>query len=640
MDAASRMLGDRYEVGPLLGRGGMAEVHEGRDTRLGRRVAVKLLRSDLARDPVFQARFRREAQSAAALNHPNVVAVYDTGEDSVLEAGGAPARLPYIVMEYVAGRTARDLLRENGDDSGGVGVARAVDVTVGVLDALEYSHRAGIVHRDIKPANVMVTPRGGVKVMDFGIARAIADASATMTQTQAVLGTAQYLSPEQARGESVDARSDLYSTGCLLYELLTGRPPFVGDSPVSVAYQHVREVPQPPSRFNPDVGDALDRVVLKALAKDRDDRYPDAAAFRDDLLAARAGRTVSAPGVAAAAAAATAATQAVPPVDAARTQAFAVPSASAAETITARRSEGPPEEPRRGRLAGYLALALAVLAVFALAAFLANRLVASDQPDVAQVAVPPLIGLTGEEAKAALDDVGLNYVSGEPVEDSGREPGTVVDQSPEARTRVDVGSDVTVRLAAEPDQVAVPSVVNQTESQARQTLAEAGLVAGDVSWEDHPTVPRGSVIRTDPEAGATVTEGTQVTLVLSTGEMELPNLVGVPYQEARAELVQSDFKVVVLREPTDEQPVDHVVSQDPGPGRVKQGAEVTLVVADPPPTPTTEPTPEPTTEPTLEPGPTSEPTAGPTRKPADGPTEGTGAPTQAGDAAPTDATGG
>ncbi|MFP5336021.1 MAG: protein kinase domain-containing protein, partial [Actinomycetes bacterium] len=269
VDTPPRMLGDRYEVGALLGRGGMAEVHLGRDTRLGRQVAVKMLRADFARDPVFQARFRREAQSAAALNHPNVVAVYDTGEDAVLESGGAQARLPYIVMEYVQGHTARDLLRAralDGADPHGIGIEEAVDITVGVLDALEYSHRAGIVHRDIKPANVMITPRGDVKVMDFGIARAVADSSATMTQTQAVIGTAQYLSPEQARGETVDARSDLYSAGCLLYELLTGRPPFVGDSPVSVAYQHVREVPQPPSTFNPEVPDSIDRVVLMALA--------------------------------------------------------------------------------------------------------------------------------------------------------------------------------------------------------------------------------------------------------------------------------------------------------------------------------------------------------------------------------------
>ena len=247
VNQSPRVLGNRYEVGDLLGRGGMAEVHLGRDTRLGRVVAIKLLRPDLARDPLVQARFRREAQSAAGLNHPAIVAVYDTGEESVTESGGSIVALPYIVMEYVEGRTLRDVLRE-GDP---MDPQHALEVTGGVLSALDYSHRMGIVHRDIKPANVMLTTNGEIKVMDFGIARALADVSATMTQTQAVIGTAQYLSPEQARGETVDARSDLYSSGCLLFELMTGRPPFVADSPVAVAYQHVREAPLPPSAGPP-----------------------------------------------------------------------------------------------------------------------------------------------------------------------------------------------------------------------------------------------------------------------------------------------------------------------------------------------------------------------------------------------------
>ncbi|HYO19465.1 MAG TPA: protein kinase, partial [Dermatophilaceae bacterium] len=242
MNSATRLLGGRYQVGALLGRGGMAEVHEGHDTRLGRTVAIKMLRSDLARDPSFLARFRREAQSAAGLNHPAIVAVYDSGEDEDVDSHGGTVALPYIVMEYVEGRTLREILNETTVMEAG----EAARVTEGILDALSYSHRMGIVHRDIKPANVMLTPSGDVKVMDFGIARAIADTAATMTQTQSVIGTAQYLSPEQAQGKQVDARSDLYSTGCLLYELLTGRTPFVGDSPVSIAYQHVGQAPQPP----------------------------------------------------------------------------------------------------------------------------------------------------------------------------------------------------------------------------------------------------------------------------------------------------------------------------------------------------------------------------------------------------------
>ncbi len=280
-------VGDRYELGDVLGRGGMAEVRRAMDTRLGRPVAVKQLRVDLAQDPTFQARFRREAQSAAGLNHPTIVAVYDTGEEPDPRTG---VGVPYIVMELVEGLTLRDVLREGGK----IMPERALELTQGVLDALSYSHKAGIVHRDIKPANVMLTPNGNVKVMDFGIARAVADTSSTMTQTAAVIGTAQYLSPEQARGEKVDARSDIYSAGCLLYELLTGRPPFIGDSPVSVAYQHVREAPVPPSKLNPAISPEIDAIMLKALAKSPDERYQSARDMKADITRLLAGEQVTA----------------------------------------------------------------------------------------------------------------------------------------------------------------------------------------------------------------------------------------------------------------------------------------------------------------------------------------------------------
>src|SRR3954449_7124900 len=286
-------VGARYELGELLGRGGMAEVRKGTDIRLGRTVAVKRLRTDLASDATFQARFRREAQSAASLNHPAIVSVYDTGEE--LSTDGSNVSQPYIVMEYVAGRTLRDIIREGRK----ILPERALEITSGVLAALDYSHRAGIIHRDIKPGNVMLTPSGDVKVMDFGIARAVSDASNTMTQTAAVVGTAQYLSPEQARGETVDSRSDVYSTGCQLYELLTGRPPFVGDSPVSVAYQHVREQAPPPSSLDEDLTPEIDAIVMKSLAKNVADRYPSAAAMRADIDRYLAGKPVQAPPVAA-----------------------------------------------------------------------------------------------------------------------------------------------------------------------------------------------------------------------------------------------------------------------------------------------------------------------------------------------------
>ena len=281
------VIGGRYELEDLLGRGGMAEVRRAVDTRLGRPVAIKQLRTDLAADPTFQARFRREAQSAAGLNHPNIVAVYDTGEETDPRTGTS---IPYIVMELVEGPTLRDVLR----DGRKILPERALELTQGVLDALSYSHRAGIIHRDIKPANVMLTQTGTVKVMDFGIARAVADTSATMTQTAAVIGTAQYLSPEQARGETVDARSDIYSAGCLMYELLVGRPPFVGESPVSVAYQHVREAPVPPSQLDPVITPDIDAVTLKALAKDPADRYQSAREMKADITRVLAGQQATA----------------------------------------------------------------------------------------------------------------------------------------------------------------------------------------------------------------------------------------------------------------------------------------------------------------------------------------------------------
>src|ERR1700752_2305499 len=281
-----RLLGDRYELEGVVGRGGMAEVYRARDIRLDRIVAIKTLRADLARDQTFQARFRREAQSAASLNNPSIVAVYDTGEDL---SSGVP--VPYIVMEYVDGRTVRDLLIEGHR----LLPERALEIISGVLRALEYSHQAGIVHRDIKPGNVMVTRNGDIKVMDFGIARAMSDSQATMTQTAQVIGTAQYLSPEQARGERVVARSDLYSTGCLMYELLTGRPPFLGDSPVAIAYQHVRENPVPPSRVDPEVPQWADAIVLRAMAKDPRDRYQSAAEMRQDIQRALQGMPVAGP---------------------------------------------------------------------------------------------------------------------------------------------------------------------------------------------------------------------------------------------------------------------------------------------------------------------------------------------------------
>src|SRR6201984_2707752 len=339
-----RLLGGRDELGGMFGRGGMAEVFRARDIRLDRIVPVKPLRAALARDQTFQARFRREAQSAASLNHPSIVAVYDTGEDIV---GGTP--IPYIVMEFVDGRTLRDLLR----DDRRLLPERAAEITDGVLRALDYSHRNGIVHRDIKPGNVMLTRAGQVKVMDFGIARAVSDAQATMTQTAQVIGTAQYLSPEQARGERGDARRDLYSTGRLLYELLTGRPPFLGDSPVAIAYQHVRENPIPPSRIDPEVPQWADAIVLKAMAKDPRDRYQSAAEMRTDIQRALQGVPVAAPRTSAYGAA----TQRVGPATAMR----GMQTGAISDYPDDDQGDGYPPDEHRSRLAMWLWIAGAII---------------------------------------------------------------------------------------------------------------------------------------------------------------------------------------------------------------------------------------------------------------------------------------
>src|SRR3954470_23437490 len=357
-----RLVGDRYELGELIGYGGMAEVHRGRDSRLNREVAIKVLRADLARDPSFINRFRREAHSAAGLNHPAIVAVYDTGEDAMPDGNA----VPFIVMEFVQGRTLRDILKSEGRLPG----RRAMEITADVCNALDFSHRNGIIHRDIRPANVMITPAGAVKVMDFGIARAVADNSATVTQTANVIGTAQYLSPEQARGEQVDARSDVYSTGCLLYELVTGVPPFQGDSPVAVAYQHVRENPVMPSARNPDVPRVVDSIVMKALAKNQLNRYQSAGDMRQDLQRALADQPVLAEAIM---------------TDAERTQFIA---RTPPPPIALRRTEYPPDEDdsRRTGLI-WAAVVIALLLVIGAAAY-AIVFLGKDDNATKSVAVP------------------------------------------------------------------------------------------------------------------------------------------------------------------------------------------------------------------------------------------------------------
>jgi serine/threonine-protein kinase len=562
------VLGGRYEVGELLGRGGMAEVHIGRDTRLGRTVAIKILRSDLARDPTFQARFRREAQSAAALNHPSIVAVYDTGEDVVTSPTGAASHIPFIVMEYVEGHTVRELLK----DGSAVPLDEAAEIVSGVLVALEYSHHAGIVHRDIKPGNVMLTPAGAVKVMDFGIARAMADSAATMTQTHAVVGTAQYLSPEQARGEIVDARSDLYSTGCLLFELLTGRPPFIGDSPVAVAYQHVTAAPVAPSALAADVPEAFDRVTLKALAKDRNLRYQTAAEFRADLEAAVRGTAVIAPPLAGAAAApATGAATAVMNPVSGGTRVLP-PTRPAAPAPASAQAE--PEEPPRRRTG--LIWFLVLLGLAAIAGIVALGMRGATPVSPTTVAVPDLTGLTEAEARSALSDAQLE-MSAQTEPSADVEQGLAVRWEP--TDQAEEGSVVTVWFSSGSGLVVIPEVTGLTQERARRELADAGLTGEIITASrDAPGTAADIALGTEPGVGQSVEPDTRITLVLATGLVDVPNLVGSTEAEASAKLdeLQVRPRIIYQQDPGDP---GIVLDQDRS-GKIPVDATVTLTISE------------------------------------------------------------
>jgi eukaryotic-like serine/threonine-protein kinase len=577
-----RVLAGRYEVGELVGRGGMAEVHIGHDTRLGRTVAIKVLRSDLARDPSFLTRFRREAQSAAALNHPAVVAVYDTGEDIHQNAAGEDVHVPFIVMEYVEGHTVRDILT----DGAAVPIEEAVEITVGVLSALEYSHHAGIVHRDIKPANVMITPTGAVKVMDFGIARAMADSASTMTATHAVIGTAQYLSPEQARGEQVDTRSDLYSTGCMLFELLTGRPPFQGDSPVAVAYQHVGQEPQRPSEVATDVPDVLDRITLKALTKDRDHRYSTAAEFRRDLEAAMRGGQISAPMVGAM----MGATQVAGPPAYGATQVM-TPAQGSWGPATAQQSPvtpggGYPGQPTRGQrepeqksralMWWLLGIALAAVAAIVIAMAMNNQ---TQTPTA--VPVPPIAkGLTAEEARTQIEAAGLQFERAIDKDSDLEEGRTTGKTDPAAGTEVAPNATVTVYVAGAPGQVTIPDLKGLTEDAARAELEKLNLQVGGTDTENSPDVDQGMVTKSEPGAGKSAQEGSEVALYLSTGNTTIPNVIGQSKDAAEQQLGNLGLGTIQWdEEETDEVAEGTVARTDPEAGDVPQGTSITVYIA-------------------------------------------------------------
>ena len=574
-----RLLGGRYELDGVVGRGGMAEVYRARDIRLDRIVAIKTLRTDLARDQIFQARFRREAQSAASLNHPSIVAVYDTGEDMT---SGVP--VPYIVMEYVDGRTVRDLLQEGHR----LLPERSLEIIDGVLRALDYSHQAGIVHRDIKPGNVMVTRNGDVKVMDFGIARAMSDAQATMTQTAQVIGTAQYLSPEQARGERVDSRSDLYSTGCLLYELLTGRPPFTGDSPVAIAYQHVRENPVPPSRVDPDVPPWADGIVLKAMAKSPADRYQTAADMRADLQRAASGMPVAA----------------APPTRFdmyGQTQRMGTGAMMAGAT-----SQIPPVEDYdyagrdydyagAGRGGGgtsrrWIPWVLGVVLVIAVVGGVAYYLLAGAGKTYA---VPLVNGEPVATAQAQIKAQHLRstlvYRNSDTVKAN-----TVINSSPAEGNNVPANTLVTLFVSKGQAPVAVPNVVGQPQDQAAATLQSKGFKV-DTKTDATSSSPAGQVISQNP-SGGTAAPGATITITVSAGAVSVPSVVGDSQATATQVLTTAGFQVSVQNGSGPATVANGTVfQQNPANGTATKGSTITIFVQtgqspSTPPTDTATPT--------------------------------------------------
>ncbi|MCP3799528.1 Stk1 family PASTA domain-containing Ser/Thr kinase [Allokutzneria sp. A3M-2-11 16] len=558
-----RLLSNRYELGETLGYGGMSEVHKGKDVRLGRDVAIKVLRADLARDPQFQIRFRREAQNAASLNHPAIVAVYDTGETQT-EHGP----LPYIVMEFVDGKTLRDIVKTEGPLHG----RRAMEVMADVCAALDFSHRHGIVHRDVKPANVMITRGGAVKVMDFGIARAVADGQAAVTQTAAVIGTAQYLSPEQARGEAVDARSDVYAAGCVLFELLTGEPPFTGDSPVAVAYQHVREEPKPPSSLNPQVPQVLDAIVLKAMSKNPANRYQSSGEMRGDLVRVLSGQRPMAPMV----------------MSEDERTAMMGRGSSATEVLSSGRhrpssladDDDDDRDAKRKRATRIALLVGLFVAVLALTVWISSLMFGPQSAD--EVTIPSdLKAMAQGPAETKLRDLGLKPII-EQTSSSANELGKVVDSSPTPGSKVKKGSEVRLKIGSGPDRITVPSLLGKSSADAEKLLKEAGLVLNPTqdsqATEDSSQIDK--VVKQTPEPGTFAAKGDSVKITLGKVQ-EKSSVVDVRGQDiATARKTLEDLKFVVdVKNESSAEDKDKVIDQSPRSGKLAQGTKITLTVS-------------------------------------------------------------
>ncbi|CAJ1494366.1 Stk1 family PASTA domain-containing Ser/Thr kinase [[Mycobacterium] burgundiense] len=534
------LLSGRYELGEILGFGGMSEVHLARDTRLHRDVAVKVLRADLARDPSFYLRFRREAQNAAALNHPAIVAVYDTGE---AETPTGP--LPYIVMEYVEGVTLRDIVHNDGP----MPPKRAIEVIADACQALNFSHTHGIIHRDVKPANIMISRAGAVKVMDFGIARALAETH-SVTQTAAVIGTAQYLSPEQARGESVDARSDVYSLGCVLYEMLTGEAPFVGDSPVAVAYQHVREDPVPPSQRHAGIPAELDAVVLKALAKNPDNRYQTAAEMRADLVRVHNGENPEAPKVL---------------TDAERTSMLTAPPGYRGDQTQQIAAPVPYGDGRGGGSVARWLVAVAVLAVLTVIVTISINVFGGDTRDVA---VPDVTGVTSADAVATLQNRGFQTRT-QQRPDSSVPPDHVIETEPAADTSVGAGDEITVYVSTGPEQREVPDVARLSYGDAVQKLKAAGFTV--FKQANSPSTPelKDRVIGTSPPANQTSAITNEITVIVGAGPetRDVPDVSGQTVDVAQRNLGVYGFTKVARADVDGTQPVGTVIGTNPPTGQ-------------------------------------------------------------------------
>jgi eukaryotic-like serine/threonine-protein kinase len=524
---------ERYELRKKIGTGGMADVWLAEDTELDRNVAIKILHDRFAQDKEFVERFQREAQSAAGLQHPNVVGIFDRGvfRDTY-----------FIAMEYVDGPSLKDLVK------GGMGTRDAVDLTRQILNAARFAHRKGIVHRDLKPQNVLIDDEGRARVADFGIARG--GENSDITATGSVMGTAQYLSPEQAQGKQTTPRSDIYSIGVILYEALTGRVPFEGDSAVAVALKQVSEKPRRPSAINPNVPPALDAVVMRALAKDPDARFRDVDAFLKALEAAE--RAPDRPR----------------PED---TAAFAAVSPEGeADLGEAEPVDGQPDDERRRRWR-WFAIALLATGVAALVAYALTR--------PADVAVPNVIGKDVEQAKEEIEDQGLEWdINTVP---SGSPRNTVVEQDPIPTNlggeKVEEGSAVTLSVSSGPAIVAVPMVAGLSEGQARKRLETAGFQAV-VAERFSESVARGLVIGTEPGAGTQLSTAQPVTLLVSKGSdrVEVPDVVGLNEQAALRALSAADLAGTVIQRDSDE-PQGEVVGQSPGPGKlVPRGSQVTI----------------------------------------------------------------